>query len=261
MPSSDAVAFLKGVQSPKARLAYVVHQIAARAGVPHGSLEFLRERVGGRFRSGNSVFELRPGTLDAWIVHPAHEKDTHRWIEDRFAGGGGVMLDVGAYCCSFSLFHRALFQRVYAFEPFPDNYRACLRNIALSGAGDRVVAINAALADQPGLSRLFVATADTHSLVASGGESIEVRVETIDRALETETALVSLIKLDIEGGEINALRGARAILDRDSPDLIVEANSADHQRALREHLGAAGYACDRVLDGRNMIFMKARRQA
>jgi len=62
-------------------------------------------------------------------------------------------------------------------------------------------------------ARKFIETMDTRI--------IEVEAVTLDGLIE-EVSQVSIIKLDLEGGEYDALRGAEEILKRDQPLLIAE---------------------------------------
>lgn len=165
------------------------------------------------------------------------------------------MVDVGAFCAGFALLHHRRFDHVYAFEPFPSNFAACRRNIELSNAADRITVEEAAVSATPGMTRLFLATPDTHSIIDRGGAHIDVRAVTVDGALSREHRPVRLMKLDIEGAEVEALRGATGILTRDGPDIVAEANSESHRAALEFFLGRHGYILDAALDGRNFAFV------
>ena len=52
---------------------------------------------------------------------------------------------------------------------------------------------------------------------------------------------VDMVKLDIEGMELEALRGARATLERHHPILQVEANKAGASAALEKFVDSLGY--------------------
>jgi len=54
---------------------------------------------------------------------------------------------------------------------------------------------------------------------------VEIIVNTIDDELKNIPGRVSLIKIDIEGGELDALKGAQEILRRHKPVIICEFNS------------------------------------
>jgi hypothetical protein len=57
---------------------------------------------------------------------------------------------------------------------------------------------------------------------------------------------VSLIQLDVEGFEDQALLGAMATIERCRPVIVVETLPAPHWMA--EHLAPLGYAVERTID-------------
>lgn len=80
----------------------------------------------------------------------------------------------------------------------------------------------------------------THDDVAKV-EEIEVVLTTLDTS---DLKDVGFIKIDVEGHELSVLRGATALLDRDHPNLLVEANDHHHPgavRELRDLMTARGY--------------------
>jgi len=112
---------------------------------------------------------------------------------------------------------------VHAFEPDPISAAHLIENVD----GNRFTNIRIhrlALSDREGLGHLTVAfNRGSNSLFSSGRKSVEVRLGRLDDIL-TEGG-VSLVKLDIEGGEQLALRGMTAVVSR-SPNvkLVVEWN-------------------------------------
>lgn len=249
--------FIFGLRSWKARAGFVLGRLAGKAGLAPVVQDRLNSWVYGRFEGANGVFDLRPGTLDAWTVHPKHERDTHQKLKSLLGGSGGTMLDVGGYCAGFSLRYRNQFKKIVVFEPFPANADAISRNIELSTAGKKVALVRAAVGDEQGRAKLYLATSDTHSLVPSDqGGSIEVDVVTLDSALNDlglSPSDVRLIKIDVEGGEIAVLRGATNVL-KAKPVIVAEANSDAERVALEKFLIPQGYSLAATTDHRNLIF-------
>ncbi|MHB0972567.1 MAG: class I SAM-dependent methyltransferase, partial [Thermoanaerobaculia bacterium] len=162
----DQIRFYLHLRSWSARAGFAGHQVAGRIGLPEPLRRFLRRGVDGIFASPAMTLALRPNTWDAWTAHPGHERETHEYIGEGFHGG--VMVDVGAYCGSFCLRYRAQFEQILAIEASSENFRALTKNIELSRAEGSVIALHAAAAAKSGTTRLFIATADTQSLVVSG---------------------------------------------------------------------------------------------
>jgi FkbM family methyltransferase len=113
--------------------------------------------------------------------------------------------------------------RVFAFEANPRAVPVIERNLVANGLGERVTVVPSALAEAPGRHAFFLSGGgDTSSLHAPDGESerIDVAVTTLDSWLDS-TVRVDVVKLDIEGGEVAALRGMRETLARAGPGLVV----------------------------------------
>lgn len=143
---------------------------------------------------------------------------------------GGTAVDGGAHLGYITLqAARAVGPagRVYAFEPNPDTHGLLVENIRANGFEDRIVAPRTALADRDGRTAFFVAVAGDESGLhpGAGARRIDVGLTRADHVLPTD-AVVDVVKLDVEGGEIGALLGMDGLLRRASADakLFVECN-------------------------------------
>jgi FkbM family methyltransferase len=149
---------------------------------------------------------------------------------------GDVVADVGANN-GFTgiLFARAVGAtgRVVGFEPSPANLEAARENIRLNGIGNFEL-VAAAVGATPGTVSFDPGFGN--GAVATSGP-IAVPQVTLDAHFGASR--VDLVKLDIEGYEIDALRGARQVLER-RPALAIEihvACYADRERQVRELFG------------------------
>ncbi len=260
MTYSATLTFLIGLKSWRARAGFVGGRIADKLGAPKSVPNYFYSHVHGRYSSPAGIYDLRPGTIDAWTVHPCHEMATHQEIA-QVAGKGGIMIDVGGYCGGFSLRYRHVFDRIYIFEPFLQNFEAILRNIDLCKAAPKVTVLQAAVAATAGTLPLYLNTEDTHSLIADGRETYElVDVVSLDGYLESvgaDLCCVRVLKIDVEGAEIEVLKGAITLLDRGRPMVVAEANSAEHEQRLNSFMSERGYFLHRRADNRNLIFLSA----
>ncbi|MFO0679716.1 MAG: FkbM family methyltransferase [Polyangiaceae bacterium] len=133
--------------------------------------------------------------------------------------------------------------RVFAFEPA----RAPLGELRRRTRGLRHVTVSIdALSDVDGRSCTFHEVVNlseegglrrkSHYTYAPTFETHVVRTTTLDRELESVTSL-RFVKLDLEGGEFDALRGARTTLRRTRPMLVFEAGHSaprDYGYSLEE---------------------------
>ena len=185
-----------------------------------------------------------------WLIHGAFESaELH--LAGRLARQGGWVLDVGGNVGVFSV---AVGQclapgaRMITFEPVPGNVARLRDNLARSGVRD-VEIVQVAAAARAGEADLLSASDSAYSgLVESAdtgdrrGMVVRVPLATIDSVWAGfGSPPVSLMKLDIEGGELEALRGALRLLGQCRPVLIVEAPSPEQLERLQSLLAPLGY--------------------
>jgi FkbM family methyltransferase len=142
----------------------------------------------------------------------------------KFLQPGMTMLDIGAHHGFYTLHASSIVGdagRVYAFEPSPRERKALLRHVRLNGCKNvRVQAL--ALGAEKKEAELHVVEGSQTGcnslrppVVLSGTSSVPVRVMPLDDWLtEQKIGQVDFIKLDVEGGELEVLKGAEALLER-----------------------------------------------
>jgi FkbM family methyltransferase len=135
-------------------------------------------------------------------------------------GTGGVMIDVGAWYGPWSLRLAKRADRLITIEPTARH--EVLRKILPANAE----VIYAAASDQAGTGELWTVGHGTGTEGMSSmrrreihGASIPVPLIRID---DLDAKDVRFIKIDVEGHELNVLRGAGETVDRERPRLLVE---------------------------------------
>lgn len=141
----------------------------------------------------------------------------------RACSEGEVFIDGGSFdlmdTCHFVDMYPN-FEKVYAFEPDASNFEMCIRNRkTFLENNDRIEIINKGL--WSGEAKLnFEEGKKTASFLSGCGKG-EAEVTSIDSCLNGTKETVSFIKMDIEGAELEALKGARETIIRDKPDLAI----------------------------------------
>lgn len=145
---------------------------------------------------------------------------------------GTAFIDAGCYdCCDsrrFAEWSEGQYSSIIAFEPDPAQYMKCRERLARRGIRDMRL-IQAGLSDRSGAvefavkgaggSRIAEKKPDTWLGQGHVREYITVPITTLDDTAAAET--VGFIKMDIEGAELDALRGAAGAITRDRPFLAV----------------------------------------
>lgn len=114
----------------------------------------------------------------------------------------------------------------YAFEPIP-NLFAALKQSQM----EHVDVYPYALSNFEGATTFHLVKSDpaysgikrrTYAKANAEIELIEVQVRCMDEILKSRTSKIDLIKIDVEGGELDVMKGARHILATDQPLLVFE---------------------------------------
>ncbi|MBX5468827.1 MAG: FkbM family methyltransferase [Thermoleophilaceae bacterium] len=161
---------------------------------------------------------------------------------------GDLVVDVGANCGFWTLAAVRQGADVVAIEPVPSNLELLRRNLALNGEERRVRVVEAAAGEGGGRIEIRIpATADgseqasIHHSAGDDARPVEVELVSIDSVVAGEEQPVRLMKMDVEGNELAALRGAeRAIAGGRVQHLILE--------MMDENLARAGTSAREVAD-------------
>lgn len=108
-------------------------------------------------------------------------------------------------------------KKVYAFEPDPDSYRVCMARKEETGFSEAEILPYAAWSERTTLH--FCLKVPGSSKVAEEGDCI-ISAMPIDDAVEPKVR-VTMIKMDVEGSELEALKGAKNTIQRDKPKLAI----------------------------------------
>jgi len=146
---------------------------------------------------------------------------------------GNICFDVGAnFGWYTTLFHKLTgpLGEVHAFEPVPSTFDELIRNYELNSDPPlkRVRLNNLALGNEAGAFKvnLFSDLTTGHASLSDQGRtdatSFDCRAVTLDSYLEENSIRkVDFVKVDIEGSELNFLKGAGSLFNLASPPFIL----------------------------------------
>lgn len=153
-----------------------------------------------------------------------------------------VCMDIGANIGAISL---AMSYRasgggvVFAFEPSAENFRYLSLNVRQNKAGNIIPLKLGVYEENKNMAFSFIDFGGGWSHLTTehaerGIQETIVCVKLDDWAVERGLGRLDLIKLDVEGAEVPALKGAEGLIRGFRPDLIVEFNPGAQQTIFKE---------------------------
>lgn len=165
-------------------------------------------------------------TSRAILAGQVHEPETLRYIAEHHGGRDIVHAGAG-YGDFLPALAAACAGTVWAMEPNEDNHRCAQQTLELNGLSN-VQLLHCALGERGGEALLRV----SEEGLSLGPRSVTVEADTAEQGLQAcpmqrlddllPTQEVSLVHLDTEGHEFRILDGARALIARCRPLVILE---------------------------------------
>jgi len=164
---------------------------------------------------------------------------------ERHLKPGMAVFDIGANVGFYTLLASVLVGpsgRVVAFEPLPRNL-GFLHGHVSRNRRDNVRIIEAAVAEVPGEATFEDVAHGSMARLSTRG-SIRVKVVALDDLTDRgEIPEPQMMKIDVEGAEIEVLKGATRLIQRARPTLFLSTHGADVHAACLTLLGGWGYRC------------------
>ena len=159
---------------------------------------------------------------------PSYEAETLKlWF--RLVSPSLTIYDIGANIGLYSVLTAKQLDRgkVICFEPAPVSFETTKKHLEINGASDKCHVIQAAVSKESGGVIRFSILEDAQGTnpmnrIAKKEETstVDVPVMCLDQILK-EYGEPDLIKMDIEGAEVDALRGASDLLSRVRPIVLL----------------------------------------
>lgn len=143
-----------------------------------------------------------------------------------------VLLDIGANIGNHSVFFSSMFKKIYAFEPNPVTYEVLRINSEYASNNKNIEHFNFGLSDAEDTLPFYVNSSNIGgSAIVSkdynSSDTISVSVKQLDDIREIKNEFISLIKIDVEGHELNVLRGAKKTLTKNMPAILFEQQASE----------------------------------
>ena len=133
-----------------------------------------------------------------------------------------VVIDVGAYIGTHTLPMSHFSKKVYAFEANPDIFSYLKQNVEQNDI-QNIELFNTLLSDSIQLLDFYKRNDGTSrvSSRAVKGKCLSLPADSLDNLLNIEEK-IKLIKIDCEGHEFKVLEGAKKIIEKSRPIILIE---------------------------------------
>ena len=152
------------------------------------------------------------------------------------------IIDVGAYIGNHTVFFaKHCNAQVYSVEPNPVSFQLLEKNIYLNGLEKSVFLHNIGLGKEKGTAS--VENKHVHNMGMSQllkNPQGNVEIDTIDDLFHS-LRTIDLIKIDVEGMELEVLQGARIMLVKHKPILYIETATEEQLIPISQYLKVYGY--------------------
>lgn len=169
----------------------------------------------------------------AWTGPAKEWIETHRDAYLNSSKGREIIIQAGGNCGLYPRLFAKYFKWVYTFEPDPLNFHCLVNNCQM----DNIIKINGALGannEMVKVQRHSMNNVGMHKIDQKGGQSF-IPQFTVD---QLKLPACSFIQLDVEGYEINILKGAIETIKKYKPGIACE-NGLNN--SITEFMAEMGY--------------------
>lgn len=163
----------------------------------------------------------------------------------RIVKPGYTVFDIGANVGLYTILASKLVGgggRVAAFEPLPRNIEYLEKHLALNEA-DNVRIFGVACSNETGEATLHLGSnCAVGRLYPPGGEQLAVETIRIDDLSEQEGFKPDVLKIDVEGAEIDVLRGGERVIRENRPAIFLSTHSPELRSGSKAILEDLGYS-------------------
>jgi FkbM family methyltransferase len=156
-----------------------------------------------------------------------------------------IVLDIGANIGTHSLFFSSLASKVYSFEPNKKVFDLLYLNTKNQ---KNIQVFNFGLSNESGLFNALIPMDNTGGAALKKGDlknsfSVKFRVKKYTDVGQLKNKKIGLIKIDIEGHELNAFQGMKRLLSLQSPLILMEQKDGINNNSSKEtdFLNQSGY--------------------
>ncbi|MEH2250266.1 FkbM family methyltransferase [Nostoc sp.] len=159
---------------------------------------------------------------------------------------GSIVYDLGSNSGFYTILASILVGsqgKVVAFEPHPQNLHYLKQHLQLNHL-ENVIVIDRAVSDSSGVIQFDGSGFTGH--ISSQGE-LQVETVSLDEFIDTkQIPPPNFLKIDIEGAEMLALSGAKSMLSKIHPTILLATHGIEVHEQCCQFLNLLGYALETI---------------
>ena len=185
---------------------------------------YAKEKYGLKFTENSDVLEI-------------FRDNIYSIYEDFIPKPKQTVIDIGAQYGDYAILCSKIYKaKVYTFEPLPQNFKEILKNIKLNGLEeDQIKAFNVALGNVNKIAMI------SYSGEMANNSNKGKKIKATFRTLDSYKLKADLLKIDVEGFELNVLDGAIKTIKKYHPKIIIETHSRALEKQTKEFLSKLNY--------------------
>lgn len=159
----------------------------------------------------------------------------------------GTYVDVGANIGNHTLFFSQICnsKKVISIEMDKKIFDVLDTNVTENNSNEKVTLYNIGIGEKEKKVRTSSPDLNNIGMTKIIDENGDVLVKTLDNLLQNETD-VSLIKIDVEGYELNVLNGAKNLINKNLPVIISELKTESEFIGFEKVMNSLGYYTDKI---------------
>jgi FkbM family methyltransferase len=177
---------------------------------------------------------------------------TKRRLFEKIVTENSVVFDIGAHAGFYTLLSSVLVGphgKVFAFEPLPANLKFLHEHLRINKINN-VKVIEAAVADCSGTGQFEENLNSSMGRISNTG-NLKINLVRLDDMYHNgEIPPPDFIKIDVEGGEIQVLEGAKNLLSMASPTIFLATHGEKIHEQSCNFLLCRGYTLEPIGGGR-----------
>ncbi len=205
-----------------------------------------------KFIPKNAIFPILQGKLRGkkWIVGSSNHgcwlgsyEYKKRKIFEKLVSKGNIVFDLGAHVGFYTLLSSVLVGKngkVFAFEPNPENLIYLKKHLKINNCKN-VEVVEAAVLDKEGEFLFEKGNCSSEGKISSSGE-LKVKGIYLDKFVSEKKVNPDCLKIDIEGSEFLALKGAEKTLTNFHPIIFLSTHGKENSLKCSKFLKSLGYS-------------------